>query len=229
MMQAFRRNFLCLVIALFTGLSFAACENPFDPLDTSTEIRGLTYIEFSVDWDRWDSDPEYDGVSVAVDYFNEFGDSLEFRKKSTEFVIEFYTQIPAYIIPDPLDPDAEGTPGPLTSDKLFFSYPATVASSDDVTRIPIEAYRGALVSAGYLLTEPALAFVLLRLYPPDAYPLPELNAWLNDVTVYAPEAVVGEEEPFTLSARADLDNDTHWSVYSISKNALAISHTGGLY
>lgn len=34
---------------------------------------------------------------------------------------------------------------------------------------------------------------------------------------------------FTVAARADLDNDTYWSVYSISQNALAIEHSGALY
>jgi type IV pilus assembly protein PilA len=34
---------------------------------------------------------------------------------------------------------------------------------------------------------------------------------------------------FTAAARSDLDNDTFWSVHSISNNALAIAHSGGLY
>lgn len=195
-MQAFQRNLIYLVVSLFTAFTFAACENPFDPLDTSSEIRGLTYITLDVEWDRWDSDPEYDGVSVAVEYFNEFGDTLAFHSKGHDIVIEFYTQTPAYLIP-PATEDGEPTDGPLTADQLFFSYPATVESSDDVTRIPIEAYRDSLVRAGYDLRDSggALAFVALRVYPPMAYPQEELNTWLSDVVVYQPEEVPGEEVP----------------------------------
>jgi hypothetical protein len=197
MMQAFRRNLLCLVITLFAVFTFAACENPFDPLDTSSEIRGLTYIDFAVEWDRWDSDPEYDGVSVTIEYFNEFGDTLAFHSKAHDVVIEFYTQTPAYFITDPEKPDAEPTPGPLTFDSLSFSYPATISNSDDVIRIPIEAYGDALVRAGYDLKDPdgAKAFVVMRVYPPDAYPQEELNSWQSDVPVFEPEEVVGEGVP----------------------------------
>jgi hypothetical protein len=192
MMQAFLRTLL-LLVSLLTAFAFAACENPFDPLDTSSEIRGLTYITFAVTWDRWDSDPEYDGVSVEIEYFNEFGDSLAFRDKKHDIVIEFSTQKAAYIITDP----ETGTEkdGPLTRDALFYSYPATIENSDDVIRIPIEAYADALVSAGYSLTEQALAFVLVRVYPPEAYPQEELNSYQNDVEVYAPELVVAEPDP----------------------------------
>ena len=194
-MRAFQRNLLYLVVSLFAAFTFAACENPFDPLDTSSEIRGLTYIDFGVTWDRWDSDPEYDGVSVTIEYFNEFGDSLAFHSKAHDIVIEFYTQTPAYTITNP-ETDTT-TPGPLTFDSLFFSYPATISNSDDVIRIPIEAYGDALVRAGYDLKDPdgAKAFVVVRVYPPDAYPQEELNSWQNDVPVFEPELVPVEVVP----------------------------------
>ena len=195
-MQAFQRSLLYLVVSLFAAFTFAACENPFDPLDTSTEIRGLTYIDFGVEWDRWDSDPEYDGVSVTIEYFNEFGDSLAFHSKAHDVVIEFNTEEPAYIIQDPDDPEKEVL-GPLTYKDLFFSYPATVENSDDVIRIPIEAYMGALTGTGYdpRLGEPAAAFVVVRVYPPIAYPQEELNSYQNTVVIFEPELVAGEPDP----------------------------------
>jgi hypothetical protein len=195
MMRIYRRNLHYLVVTLFAAFIFAACENPFDPLATGDEIRGLTYFDFGVEWDRWDTDPEYDGVTITLEYFNEFGDSLSFHSKPHDVVIEFYTEKPAYMITNPENPAAEPTPGPLTADSLFFSYPATFESSEDNIRIPIEAYRGALEGAGYDLKDPdgAKAFVQVRVYPPKAHPLPELNAWQSGVEVYSPEEVIGPD------------------------------------
>ena len=163
----------------------------------SSEIRGLSYITFAVTWDRWDSDPLYDGVSVEVEYFNEFGDSLSFHDKKHDIVIEFYTQQVAYTIPDP-DPTKPDKDGPLTFDNLFYTYPATVESSDDVTRIPIEAYFGTIQANYDLTSEPivkdgAKAFVVVRVYPPIDYPQPELTSWQSEVVVFKPEEAVGEE------------------------------------
>src|SRR5512137_353909 len=86
---------LSWVLGAFALLAVAAlggCENPFDPLDKSDEIKGLSYVDFSLTWDRWDSDPEYDGVVVGIDYYNEFNDALSFHDKPHQVVFEFYTQ-----------------------------------------------------------------------------------------------------------------------------------------
>ncbi len=102
-MLTIRKNaFFLLLALLLVSMGLAACTNPFDPLTTSDSIRGLSYIDFSLIWDRWDSDPEGDGISVTVEYFNEFGDSLEFHDKPHKVVIEFWTE---KIVGGTTDPD----------------------------------------------------------------------------------------------------------------------------
>ena len=65
-MRLTRRSFLLLgAFALLALTTLPGCENPFDPLDKSPKIQGLTFIDFSLTWDRWDSDPQFDGVVPA--------------------------------------------------------------------------------------------------------------------------------------------------------------------
>jgi len=195
------RKLFVLLTALLLTVSFPACENPFDPLDTSSEIRGLSYVDFSLTWDRWDSDPEGDGVIVSIEYFNEFGDSLSFNDKSHRVVIEFYTQteVGGAEIPDPEDPEAPPTivPGRCTFGELFFSYPVVHSNSDDDIRIPIEAYKGAMAGAGYDFNDPLTvydAFVNLRVFPPQQVPRPELIVFYCDQTIFEPEETAATPE-----------------------------------
>src|SRR5512138_1196550 len=85
-------GFRCAIaVAMFIPLLFlASCENPFDPLSDEGRIEGLSYIDWAGSWERWDSDPEYDGFVIPMEYYNKFGDALEFRNKSHDIKIEFY-------------------------------------------------------------------------------------------------------------------------------------------
>jgi hypothetical protein len=78
-MQMVRKNAYFLLAVLLLTIGFTACTNPFDPLDKSDSIRGLSYIDFALTWDRWDADPEGDGVVVSIEYFNTFNDSAQQR------------------------------------------------------------------------------------------------------------------------------------------------------
>jgi hypothetical protein len=189
------RRLFFLLTALFLTLSFPACENPFDPLDTSSEIRGLSYVDFSLTWDRWDSDPEGDGVIVSIEYFNEFGDSLSFNDKPHRVVIEFYSQRNVGgTVPEE---GGEATGGRCTFDSLFFSYPVVHTNSDDDIRIPIEAYQGAMAGAGFDFDNPEegyQAFVNLRVFPPQQVPRPELIVFYCDQTIFEPEETAATPE-----------------------------------
>jgi len=182
---------LALAVILVAATVFTACENPFDPLDKSDEIRGLAYIGFSLTWDQWDSEPGGDGVIATVDYFNEFGDALSFHDKAHLVIIEFYTQ--KSVGPE-IGEDGEPVPntGRPTFDQLIFSYPVEHDFSDADIRIPIEAYEDDLVGAGYSLEEPAVVFATVRVYPPKALPQEELVSFAPDQTVYEPDATAAD-------------------------------------
>ena len=194
MTRSFRRNLLILTALLLLTVPFTACVNPFDPLDTTDAIRGLSFVDFSLTWDRWDSDPEADGVIVTVEYFNEFSDSLSFNDKPHRVVIEFYTERNV----NPNFNEETGEPiegsGSPTFDELFFTFPVEHQNSDNDILIPIEAYRAAMEGAGYDLTEDALAFVNVRVFPPQQDPQPELVAFYAGQTIYQPEPTAAEEE-----------------------------------
>ncbi len=193
------RGVLAVLIIMF---SFTACENPFDPLDKADEIRGLSYIDYSLVWDRWDSDPGADGVIVTVEFFNEFNDSLSFHDKPTRVVVEFWSQSTAGGVENPDTGEIQG--GVPTNEDLLFSWPVEIDFSDDEIRIPREAYEPALSAAGLLretsetdetgalvAPEPVSLFVLVRVFPPKAIPQAELVAFYGDQVVWEPpESVV---------------------------------------
>jgi hypothetical protein len=51
------RRVLVLSLALLCAAVFTGCENPFDPLKDSEEIKGLMYVDFATEWAKWDADP----------------------------------------------------------------------------------------------------------------------------------------------------------------------------
>lgn len=207
MRSLIRRKLLPLLSVLLISVAFTSCENPFDPLDTSEEIRGLSYIDYTLLWAFWDSDPEGDGVEVEVAYFNEFGDSLSFHDKNHRVVIEFYTQQTVGAIVDPENPDAPPSGGIPASDQLFFTFPVEHSNSDNTIRIPIEAYEGSMVEAGYDFTgcvtgeDPETgappdfnAFVQVRVFPPQQKPQAELVIYYADQLIYeCPETLPPDE------------------------------------
>lgn len=186
------RHALVLIAVLLAATVFTACENPFDPLNKSGAIRGLSFIGFSLTWDKWDSDPESDGVIVTIDYTNEFGDGLSFREKPHQVVIEFYKQKEVGV-----ETDENGDPIPNTGrptfDALMFSFPIEHDHSDDDIRVPIEAYEGALRSNGFDLTETVQAFVVVRVFPPKAVPQAELVAFAASQDIFVPEDTAAEQ------------------------------------
>lgn len=193
-----------LFLSALLMATLASCANPFDPLDTSTEIRGLSYIDYSLTWAAWDSDPEGDGVEVEIAYFNEFGDSLSFNDKKHRVVIEFYTQTKAGVVETP---EGGTTSGITVADELFFTFPVEHSNSDHIIRIPIEAYQASMAEAGYNFEtcvtdedpgpeqQPNFnAYVLVRVFPPQQKPQPELIAFYIDQLIFECEETVPPDE-----------------------------------
>ena len=52
------RSSLFGAVALLLAGAVAGCDNPFDPLNKSDKIQGLTYFDFAATQEHWDSDPE---------------------------------------------------------------------------------------------------------------------------------------------------------------------------
>lgn len=163
---------------LFWGLAFvvagvvAGCDNPFDPLQKSDKIQGLTYFDFTATQEHWDSDPEWDGLQISMGYYNEYGDSLSFHDKPHKIQVELWSQ------------KTVGTATNIVRDKLLASKTVEYSNSDDFIRIPIDYYAVALPLPS---TESIKGFVLMRLYPPLEYPQKELLFLQGDVELYTPE------------------------------------------
>src|SRR5512145_538643 len=145
------KKLLLVAVALVMAGAFPACDNPFDPLNTSDKIQGLAYFDFSATQEHWDSDPEWDGLQITMSYFNEFGDQLNFHDKPHKIEIEIYTEDTTGLTPVRGDF--------LTTKTIEYS------NSDDLINIPIEFYGGALP----LPSEAAISGCLLvRIFPPEA-------------------------------------------------------------
>jgi hypothetical protein len=168
------RSLLILAVAVaITGVG-AGCDNPFDPLKSSDKIQGLTYFDFAATQEHWDSDPEWDGLVITLNYSNEFGNSLSFHDKPSKIAIDFYSEVVT------LGPPEVTTQTYLTSMNVEFS------NSDDPIRIPIERYSGFLE-----ITDPTLGVtgcLQVRLFPPQEYPQKVLVAPFQcGVELYTPE------------------------------------------
>lgn len=231
-------------IALLATGVIAGCENPLDPINKSEKIEGLSFIDVSATWDRWDSDPEYDGVSISVDYFNELGSGLSFHDKPHKVVIEFWTSKDTSKEESTTSTTTTSTTtsastsgglirlgkswtagarnaarpsftaaGLLIQEKLWFTKTIQFSDSDDAIRIPIEAYSrnlppceivatAAPTTTTTTTTEPETAapttceskgFLVVRVFPPQDFPRPELVVAQSDVTFFKP--VVEENAP----------------------------------
>lgn len=230
------------VVLLVAG-AIAGCENPLDPINKSDKIQGLAYVDFSSTWDRWDSDPEYDGVSITMNYFNEFGNSLSFHDKPHKIVIEFWTSrdttkettatttgligrngfVTAKLRSAVTSPFS--TAGLIIQDKLWYSKTVEYSNSADQIRIPIEAYSsllppcpvetttttpttttttttgttGTTGTTATTTTPPAptsceaKGFMVLRVFPPQEFPRPELVVAQQDIIFFKP--VVAQSTP----------------------------------
>lgn len=172
------------LVVLAVGV-FPGCENPLSPLNKSDKIQGLTYIEAQTTWTAWDTDPEADGVEIALTYLTEFGDSLKFHDKPHNVVIEFWTQ---------KDIGTE-TSSYLTQDQLFFSKTVEYSNSEDDIRISVEAYSALIPAAAFDEDsgEANQVFVLVRVFPPKEYPRKELYIAESDVTIFKPVVAEGTQ------------------------------------
>ncbi len=177
-------RFLILSLAALC-LLFTGCDNPFDPLEDSDEIMGLTYVDFATEWAKWDSDPYSDGLLFTPEYLNEYGDSLEFSDKPHDVQIEFYENRLVTV----------GTTSYTTYGNKIWTYKTTYRNTSDNIRIPVELYLGALKSAGVAntgvgSTAAASVYILLRVYPPKDIPQHELVVGYPDNEVYTWEVPV---------------------------------------
>jgi len=167
------RSLLFLVFSVAIVGTFSGCDNPFDPLKSSDKIQGLTFFDFSATQERWDSDPEWDGLQITMSYYNEFGDSLDFHDKPHKIQIDFYTEV----VTDP---------GPPEVTTWIFRTSKTVefSNSDDFIRIPIEFY-GGLIGIDSSTLADIKGCLQLRVFPPQEYPKKELVSPVAcDVTFY---------------------------------------------
>lgn len=188
------RSLLFGAVALLSVGTFSGCENPLDPLNKSEKIEGLSYIDVAATWDRWDSDPLYDGLLIDMSYFNEFGDSLSFHDKPHSVVIEFWTQEDIGV------GEIEGSSF-LAQDELIFSKTVEFSNSDDSIRIPVESYFASIPSD--LFTDPLLGtpltevkgFLVVRVFPPLEYPRVELVIAMPDVVFFKPEVAQDTPNP----------------------------------
>jgi len=154
--------FLIFTVAIVGVL--AGCDNPFDPLKSSDKIQGLTYFDFAATQEHWDSDPEWDGIQISMNYFNEFGDTLSFHDKPHKVQIDIYSE------------ESSGTP-PVVTRKFLTSKTVVYSNSDDLIRIPIEFYGGFLSIADPPVDIPGC--LLVHVFPPQESPKRELIAPLQ--------------------------------------------------
>jgi len=166
------RSLLFGAVAILMAGAIAGCDNPFDPLSKSDKIQGLTYFDFSATQERWDSDPESDGLAITMSYYNEFGDQLNFHDKPHKITIEFWSAATI------------GEPAITVRGSFLISKTVDFSNSDDVIRIPIEYYAGTLSLPS---TEPITGYLLVRVFPPQEYPKRELYFIQSDVEFYTPE------------------------------------------
>lgn len=189
------RSLLFGAVALLSVGTFAGCENPLDPLNKSEKIEGLSYFDVAATWDRWDSDPLYDGLMLDLSYFNEFGDSLSFHDKPHSVVIEFWSQHDTGADIEPAGPSF------LVQDELFFSKTIEFSNSDDSIRVPIESYFASIPSDLFTnvdtgLPEPEVkGFLVVRVFPPLEYPRVELVVAMPDVIFFKPELAQDTPNP----------------------------------
>lgn len=187
MKRTARNRFLAMLTAVLVLLTMAGCDNPFNPLEESAEIKGLTYFDWAGTWERWDSDPDYDGFLVTLEYFNEFGDGLEFRDKPHTVRVEFYQQITVggdvdEVTGEPIE--GSGTP---SFGSLLFTHETTFENTDDDIRIPVELYRANIAGALDEEGTEANVYIIVRLFPPKEKPQRELVLGYPDQIVFKEE------------------------------------------
>ena len=156
------RSLLFLIIPVAVAGAIAGCDNPFDPLKSTSKIEGLTYFDSAANQEHWDSDPEWDGLQIDLNYYNEFGETLSFHDKPHKVKIDFYTE------------QTDGSTPPVVTRSFLTSKTVEFSNSDDSIRIPIEFYGGLLTYADP--PEDIQGCLQIRIYPPQEYPQRELVA-----------------------------------------------------
>jgi len=167
------RSWLFWTAAFLMVGATAGCDNPFDPLNKSSAIQGLTYFDFTATQSHWDSDPEWDGIEITMNYYNEFSDSLTFHDKSHKVQIDMYSQKE--------DPATKKQ----VRNAFLISKTVDFANSDDLIRIPIEYYSGVI---GLPSTESIKGCLQVHVFPPQESPQKELISTVQcDQEFYTPE------------------------------------------
>jgi len=171
------KSLLLLVVVMAIAGTVTGCDNPFDPLKSSDKIQGLTFFDFAATQEHWDSDPEWDGVQIVMNYYNEFGDTLSFHDKSHKVQIDFYSDV-----------SSDATP-PVVTRTFLTSKTVDFSNSDDFIRVPIEYYGGLLD-----IEDPPKDIqgcLKISIFPPQESPQRELVAPMQcKVDLYKAEEVV---------------------------------------
>jgi hypothetical protein len=167
------KSFLLWAFAVMVAAAVAGCDNPFDPLSTTDRIQGLTYFDFAATQEHWDSDPEWDGLQIVMNYYNEFGTVLSFHDKPHYVQVEIWSET-----------TNTATPPVVVRGTLLASKTVIFSNSDDFIRIPIEYYASALDPEA---TEDIQGYLLIRVYPPEEYPQKELVFAIAGVDLFKVE------------------------------------------
>ena len=166
---------LFLAFAVLLTGAIAGCDNPFDPLNATDKIEGLSHFDFSAGQEHWDSDPEWDGLQIELTYYNEFHKPLDFHDKPHKVVIEIYTE-----------QAGSTTSAPSRLGSLLTSKTVEFANSDDFIRIPIEYYGGYLSLPSTVSKKGCL---VIRVFPPEEYPQKELYYPSCGIEIFKPETI----------------------------------------
>lgn len=166
------KSLLFWAVAVVVAGAVAGCDNPFDPLEKSDKIQGLTYFDFTASQEHWDSDPDWDGLQISMNYYNEFGDTLSFHDKPHKIQIELWSQEPGEVATE------------FIRGSLIASKTVEFANSDDFIRIPIDYYATGLPLDSKVSIQ---GYLLIRVYPPLEYPRKELIFLQADVELFTPE------------------------------------------
>lgn len=168
------KSLLFLVFAVAIAGTVAGCDNPLDPLKSSDKIEGLTYFDFSATQEHWDTDPDWDGLQITMNYYNEFSDTLSFHDKPHKIQIDIYSEV------------SDEVAAKAVTRSFIISKTVDFENSDDFIRIPIEYYGGFLGIADS--PDPVKGCLQIRIFPPQEYPQRELVAPLQcEVNLFTPE------------------------------------------
>jgi len=192
-MRVAGRALLFGVFALLAVTIACRVREPFDPLSKSGKIVGLSYIDFSITWDRWDPTPN----TTASSWSSPTTTSSATPSSSTTS----HTTSRSSSGPRRKCPLRKTREVLHSYDRLAYSRTLEIVNSDDTVRIPIEDYRDKLAAAGLDLSANVPVFAIVRLTPPEE-PGRVIVIGYPDMEVFRPSEGRRHAEPLILFGRS---------------------------